>query len=46
MAIKMILEQYSTNPPLIKKLVGVETLKLIEEYEGITLADDLENIFD
>jgi hypothetical protein len=43
--VKMIIDQYKDNPPLVTKIVGKETLNLIEEYEGITLADDLDNVF-
>lgn len=43
--VKMIVDQYRDNPPMITKMIGKETLKLIEEYAGINLADDLENLF-
>lgn len=42
--IKMIIDQYRDNPKVITKIVGKETLKLIEEFESITLADDLKDI--
>lgn len=43
--VKTIISQYRDNPQMIAKIVGKETLKLIEEYENITLADDLDNVF-
>lgn len=42
--IKMVIDQYRDNPKVMTRIVGTETLKLIEEFEGITLADDLKNI--
>lgn len=42
--IKMIVDQYRDNPPMMIKIVGKETLKMIEEFEGITIADDLKDI--
>jgi hypothetical protein len=35
--IQMIIDQYKDNPSGIEKMVGRETLKLIEEYKGISL---------
>lgn len=42
--IKYIVSQYYDNPKEVKKLIGRETLDLIEEFEGITLADDIKNV--
>jgi len=42
--IKYIISQYDDNPKEVTKLIGKETLKLIEEFEGITLADDIKNV--
>lgn len=42
--IKMIIDQYWDNPKVMTKIVGRETLNLIEEFEGVTLADDLKDI--
>ena len=44
-AIKMIREQYNDNPKLVAEIVGVETMKLIFEFEGVESVDDLEGIF-
>ena len=42
--IRMLVQQYGCNPSEIKRIVGVETLAMIEEFTGETLADDLKNI--
>lgn len=42
--IREIIEQYRDNPVLVKKIIGKETLSLIEEFKGITLADDIKTI--
>lgn len=43
-AIKTIVDQYPVNPSYIKNVVGEDTLKLIEEFLGITLANDIKPI--
>lgn len=42
--IKEIITQYHCNSKLITKIVGKETLNLIEQFEGITLADDIKDV--
>ena len=42
--IREIVEQYRDNPVVVKRIIGKETLGLIEEFKGITLADDLKDI--
>lgn len=42
--IKYIIEQYYAAPKNVKELIGRETLDLIEQFEGITLADDIKDI--
>jgi threonine dehydrogenase-like Zn-dependent dehydrogenase len=42
--IKMIVSQYYDNPKVMTEIVGRDTLNFIEEFEGITLADDLKDI--
>lgn len=42
--IRMIVQQYGCNAAEIKRIVGRETLDMIDEFEGITLADDLKNV--
>lgn len=42
--IKTIISAYQDNPPTVRELIGKEILGWIEEYEGITLADDIKNI--
>lgn len=44
MCIKMIAEQYQTNEREIIEIVGKPTIELIQEYLGLTLADDLKTI--
>lgn len=43
--IERIVEDYRTNPPYMVQIVGQEVLKMIEEFKGITLADDLDMVF-
>lgn len=42
--IREIIEQYRDNSKLVIKIIGKETLALIEEFKGITLADDIKGI--
>lgn len=42
--IRMIVSQYRDNPKLLTEIVGAETLALIEEFTGQTLADDLKDV--
>lgn len=44
--VQMIIDQYPNDPKLILEIVGKDTLKLIEEYECISLSDDLKNVLD
>jgi len=39
--IKQIISDYQDNPSLVIKIVGMDILNLIEEFECITLADDI-----
>lgn len=42
--IKMIVAQYPHNPKMIIKIVGKKTLEMIEEFAGVTLANDLNDV--
>lgn len=43
--IDRIIFDYPDNPRIIIEVVGKEILDWIEEYKGITLADDLDYLF-
>lgn len=40
---RQIVSDYRDNSKMTTEIVGEKTLKMIEEYKGITLADDLPN---
>lgn len=42
--IRTIIDAYKDNPDAIKKIIDKETLEMIEEHEGITLADDIKDV--
>jgi nitrogen regulatory protein PII-like uncharacterized protein len=44
--IKQIISDYRDNPKLVTEIVGINTLEMIEEFTGETLADDLKGIFE
>lgn len=42
--VKTIISQFRDNPPMITRIVGKETLKLIEEFSGTSFTDDLNDV--
>lgn len=42
--IDSIISAYQDNPRMIREIVGGQILGWIEEYRGITLADDIKNV--
>ena len=43
-AMNEIIDQYRDNPKLTTQLIGRDLLDMIEEFDGITLADDIGNV--
>lgn len=42
--IRTVIHTYRDNPKMAIRIVGKETLAMIEEFSGITLADDLKDV--